>query len=237
MADVIRFDCYEADLSSGQLHRNGVKINLRDQSFQILVSLLERPGQVVTREELRRRLWRDEVFVNFENNLNTAIARLREALGDSADHPRFVETLPKYGYRFLAKVGVGAAPRPSPPRRARLVILPFVNLTGDSAQEYFSDAMTDEIITALASVAPEHLAVIARTTAMHYKGSHLDVARIGRELDIDYVVEGGVRRAEDYIAINVQLIDAHDQTHHFAKKYKGEMRDVFTLQDCIARAI
>jgi len=237
MGNIIRFDCYEADLSSGQLRKNGIKISLRDQSFQILVSLLECPGQVVTREDLRRRLWRDEVFVNYENNLNTAIARLREALGDSADHPRFVETLPKYGYRFLAKVAEGAVPVPSPPRRARLVVLPFVNLSGDSAQEYFSDAMTDEIITALASVAPEDLAVIARTTAMHYKGSHMDVARIGRELDIDYVVEGGVRRAEDHIVINVQLIQAGDQTHCFARKYDGGMRDVFTLPSYIAQAI
>ncbi len=236
MANVIRFDCFQADLSSGQLRKNGLKINLRDQSFQILVSLLECPGQVVTREELRRRLWRDEVFVNFENNLNTAIARLREALGDSADHPRFIETLPKYGYRFLAEVK-GAAPKPSSVRRSRLVVLPFVNLSGDSAQEYFSDAMTDEVITALASVAPEHLAVIARTTAMRYKGSHTDVARIGRELDVDYVVEGGVRCADDHLSINVQLIQTADQTHRFAKKYDSEMRDVFALQGCIAQAI
>ncbi len=237
MANVIRFDCYEADLASGQLRKNGVKINLRDQSFQVLVSLLECPGQVVTREKLRRRLWRDEVFVNFENNLNTAIARLREALGDSADHPRFVETLPKYGYRFLAKVAEGAAPVPSPPRRARLVVLPFLNLSGDSAQEYFSDAITDEIITALASVAPEHLAVIARTTAMHYKGSHVDVARIRRELDVDYLVEGAVRRTEDHIAINVQLIQASDQSHLFARKYNAVLRDLFAVENSIAQAI
>jgi adenylate cyclase len=81
------------------------------------------------------------------------------------------------------------------------------------------------------------LAAIVRTSAMHYKGSHLDVSGIGRELDIDYVVEGGVRRAEDDVAINVQLIHARDQTHHFAREYNGEMRDVFTLQDCIAQAI
>jgi TolB-like protein/Tfp pilus assembly protein PilF len=237
MPNIVRFDCYEADLASGQLRKRGTKIHLRDQSFQVLSVLLERPGEVVTREVLRRRLWRDEVFVDFDNNLNTAVARLREALSDSADHPRFIETLPKYGYRFLAEAAREVASVPSRSRRSRLVVLPFLNLSGDSAQEYFSDAMTDEIITALASVAPEHLAVIARTTAMHYKGSHLDVNRIGRELDIDYVVEGGVRRAEDHVAVNVQLIHARDQTHHFARKYNGEMRDVFTLQDCIAQAI
>ena len=235
---VVRFDPYEADLDSGQLRKGGVNIKLREQSFQVLAALLERPGQVVTREDLRRKLWQDDVFVDFENNLNAVIARLREALGDSAEHPRFIETLPKRGYRFIGQVSLlSSVAAEGPVTRARLVVLPFVNLSGDTAEEYFSDAMTDEIITALASLAPEHLAVIARTTAMHYKGSHLDVARIGRELDIDYVVEGGVRRAGDHIAINVQLIHARDQTHNFAKKYNGEMRDVFTLQDCIAQAV
>jgi TolB-like protein/Tfp pilus assembly protein PilF len=116
-------------------------------------------------------------------------------------------------------------------------VLPFVNLSGDPAQEYFSDAMTDEIITEFAKLAPEQLAVIARTTAMHYKGSHKDVGRIGRELSVDYVVEGGVRRNDDQVAINVQLIQTSDQTHLFAKKYDAEMHDVFSLHKCIAQAI
>jgi TolB-like protein/DNA-binding winged helix-turn-helix (wHTH) protein len=104
MPNILRFDCFGVDLSSGQLHKRGARIRLREKSFQVLAALLEHPGQVVTREELQRRLWREEVFVDFDNNLNTAIARLREALGDSADHPRFIETLPKHGYRFIAPV-------------------------------------------------------------------------------------------------------------------------------------
>ena len=100
MPSTVCFDCYEVDLPAGQLYKHGIRINLRDQSFQVLAMLLEHPGEVVTREDLRRQLWREEVFVDFDNNLNTAIARLREALNDSADHPRFIETLPKRGYRF-----------------------------------------------------------------------------------------------------------------------------------------
>jgi TolB-like protein/Flp pilus assembly protein TadD len=238
MSSVIRFGSFEVDLTSGQLHKHGVRINLRDKSFQVLASLLEHPGEVVTREELRHCLWNDGVFVDFDNNLNTAIARLREALGDSADHPRFVETLPKRGYRFLATVSERpSTPQPAATKRARLVVLPFLNLSGDPAQEYFSDAMTDEIITALATVAPEQLAVIARTTAMHYKGSHKDVARIGRELEVDYLVEGAVRRTEERVAINVQLIQVSDQTHLFARKYDAEMPDVFSLHGYVALAI
>jgi TolB-like protein/DNA-binding winged helix-turn-helix (wHTH) protein/Tfp pilus assembly protein PilF len=101
---VFRFGDYEAELESGELRKNGLRIHLREKSFQLLVALLEHPGEVVSREELRHRLWADEVFVDFDNNLNTAVARLREALNDAADHPRYVETLPKHGYRFIEMV-------------------------------------------------------------------------------------------------------------------------------------
>jgi TolB-like protein/DNA-binding winged helix-turn-helix (wHTH) protein/Tfp pilus assembly protein PilF len=150
MSSVVRFASYEVDLSAGQLRKRGVKINLRDQSFRVLASLLEHPGEVVTREELERRLWHGDVFVDFENNLNTVVARLREALCDSADHPRFIETLPKHGYRFIAKVwevdlerpatiSTVAALRPRPKGRgwiaalgavALLVTLVALNLSG-----------------------------------------------------------------------------------------------------------
>ncbi|MGA8865605.1 MAG: winged helix-turn-helix domain-containing protein, partial [Candidatus Sulfotelmatobacter sp.] len=213
MPNMVRFAGYEVDLSAGQLYKHGVKISLREKSFQVLVSLLEHPREVVTREDLRRQLWRDGVFVDFDNNLNTAIARLREALCDSADHPRLIETLPKRGYRFLESVSeLPLTPEKRTAKRARLIVLPFVNLSGDPAEECFSEAMTDEIITEFARLAPEQLAVIARTTAMHYKGSQKDVARIGRELGVDYVVEGSVRRMEDQAGVNVQLIQVSDQT-------------------------
>lgn len=238
MPNIVRFDCFEANLASGQLRKRGIRIALRDKSFQVLAALLEHPGDVVTREELQHRLWQGEVFVDFENNLNTAIARLRQALGDSAEHPRFVETLPRRGYRFLINVSEPPAPaEQNAVHRAKLAVLPFLNLSKNPGEEYFSDAMTDEIITALASLAPEQLAVIARTTAMHYKGSHKDLARIGRELSVDYVVEGGVRRAGGRIAINVQLIQISEQTHLFARRYEAEMRDVFSLQNSIAQAV
>ena len=191
---VIRFGEFEADLQAGCLFRGGAKVKLRHQAFTALSMLLERAGEVVTREELQRRLWPGNVFVDFEVGLNTIIVRLREALGDSAEHPRYIETLPKRGYRFLAAAEAATA-EPARERRVRLVVLPFSNVGGNPAEEYFSDTMTDEIITALCRVAPEPLAVIARTTAMHYKNSGKDVARIGRELGVDYVVEGGVHRS------------------------------------------
>jgi len=237
MSHLVRFDCFEADLAVGQLRKRGILIRLRDQPFQVLASLLEHPGQLVTRDDLRQRLWHDGVFVDFDNSLNIAVARLRTALSDSAAHPRFIETLPKRGYRFIAEAHPVLLPSAEDGRRTRLLVLPFVNLSGDPGEEYFSDAMTDEIITALASLAPEQLAVIARTTSMHYKGAHKDVGRIGHELAVDYVVEGGVQRGKDRMTVNVQLIQVRDQTHLFARKYDTEMHEVFKAHSCIAQAI
>ena len=238
MSDLLCFDGFEVDLAGGQVFKRGVRIGLRDQPFQVLASLLEHPGQVVTREDLRRRLWPADVVVDFDNNLNIAIARLRAVLGDSAENPRFIETLPKRGYRFIGDV----SPRPRPAqegltRRPRLVVLPFVNLSGDPGEDYVSDAVTDEVITEIAAVGAGHLGVIARTTAMRYKGAQKDVAQCGRELDVDYVVEGGVHREGDRISITVQLIRAADQTHLFARRYEAGLSDVFALRTRMANEI
>jgi TolB-like protein len=235
---IVGFGAYEVDPRAGELRKHGVKIKIREKSFDVLALLLEHPGEVVTREELRARLWPADVFVDFDNNLNTAVTRLREALSDSAEKPRFVETLPRRGYRFVAPLSTPARGAEGvASRKARLAVLPFDNLSGDPAQEYFSDGMTEELITELACLAPEQLGVIARTSAMHYKGSKKDVARIGRELDLDYVVEGSVRRADDRVRISAQLIKVSDQTHLWARSYEDELRDTFRLQSEVAQAI
>lgn len=231
MSDLLCFDCFEVDLSGGQVRKRGARIGLRDQPFKVLAALLEHPGQVVTREDLRRRLWPDDVVVDFDNGLNIAIARLRTALGDSAERPRFIETLPKRGYRFIGAV----SPRRMPPQagtagRPRLVVLPFLNLSGDPVEDFVSDAATDEIITELAALAPDHLGVIARTTAMRYKRARKDVAQCRRELNVDYVVDGGVHRTGDRLSITVQLVRAVDQTHLFARSYEAGVAEVFELR-------
>jgi DNA-binding winged helix-turn-helix (wHTH) protein/Tol biopolymer transport system component len=111
---VIRFGVFEVDLRSGELRKNGLKIKLQEQPFQVLVMLLRRPGEVVTREELQKAVWPADTFVDFDRGLNKTINKLREALGDTADNPRFVETLPRRGYRFIAPVDLGAVGEPSP---------------------------------------------------------------------------------------------------------------------------
>ncbi len=230
---IVRFDCFEVDLAAGELRKRGVRIRLRDQPWQVLAMLLERPGQVVTRDDLQRRLWPADVIVDVENNLNTAIGRIREALGDSAEHPRFIETLPRRGYRFVATVAHAAEPAP----QVRLLVLPFVNSGGDPSQDYFSDGVTDEIISELSTVAPARLAVIARTTAMHYKDTHKDIATIGRELTLDYVVEGSARRTGNRVALVVQLVRAGDQTHVFARRYEAEAGEIFGVERTVAQAL
>jgi len=116
--DVIRFGTFEADLRAGELRHNGVKIRLQEQPFQVLAMLLERPGEIVTREELHSRLWPADTFVDFDHGLNAAVKRLRDALGDSAENPRFIQTIPRRGYRFVAPVEkIEAAPTSAKPEQ------------------------------------------------------------------------------------------------------------------------
>jgi TolB-like protein len=242
LSGVYRFGAYEADTGARELRKHGVRIPLGQKPFDVLVALLERPGQVVTRKELRLCMWPTLRFLEFDDSINSAVHRLREALSDNTGQARFIETLPRIGYRFIARLD-----SPAPTREGafghtvRLLVLPLENLSGDPAQEYFSDGLTEEMITQLASLAPERLGVIARTSAMHYKGSRKTVAEIAHDLRVDYVLEGSVRRAGDHVRISTQLIRAADETHLWAKSYEGELRDVLRFQreasEVIARQI
>src|SRR2546425_5473682 len=107
---VLQFGAFEVDLRAGELRKSGARIKLQEQPFQILVMLLEKPGEVITREELQQKLWPADTFVDFDDGLNTAIKKLRDTLGDSADSPRFIETLPRRGYRFIYPVNGARAP-------------------------------------------------------------------------------------------------------------------------------
>jgi len=235
---IVCFGPFEADLRAGELRKSGNRVKLRDKSFNLLAMLLERPSEVVTRDELRMRLWPADVFVDFDNNLNTAVNRLREALGDSAEKPRYVETLPRRGYRFVAPVSAkSVSPGGIQTAYVKLVVLPFENLSGDPQQEYFSDGMTEELISKLACAAPKRMGVIARTSAMCYKGAQRDISQIGLELDVDYVVEGSVRRAGNRVRISAQLIKVDGQTHLWAQSYDSELRDALKLQNEVAQAI
>jgi len=202
----LRFDGYELDLRAGELRKQGTRLRLQGQPLQVLAILLTRAGDLVTREELRRKIWSANTFVDFDHSLHNAIARLRETLGDSAEKPRYIETLPRRGYRFIAQVELvdqAAAKLEASPSEVKsdsrqvqsLAVLPLQDLSGDSAHEYFADGMTEALITSLAKI--KALRVISRTSAMQYKGTHKTIPDIARELHVGAVLEGSVERSGD----------------------------------------
>lgn len=230
----IRFGIFEVESNSGELRKRGLRVKLQEQPFQVLLMLVDHPGDVVTREELRQKLWPADTFVDFDTGLNSAIMKLREALGDSADNPRFVETLPRRGYRFLAPIETTEPPGLLPQVKS-LAVLPLENLSGDSSQEYFADGMTDALITSLAQIGS--LRVISRTSMMHYKRIRKPLPEIARELNVEAVVEGTVLRSGDRVRIQAQLIDARTDTHLWAEKYERGLGDILLLQSELAQAI
>src|SRR6184192_3713242 len=187
----VRFGDFELDQDTGELRRGGVKIRLQEQPLQMLQILLEQPGKMVAREELQKRIWSSDTFVDFDHGINNAIKRLREALADTAETPRYIETLPRRGYRFIKSVN--AVAQPGPGRIRSVAVLPLENLSGDPEQEYFADGLTESLITSLAKVSA--LRVVSRTSAMQYKSvRNKSVSEIARELGVDAVVEGTVQR-------------------------------------------
>ena len=226
LSSPIRFGVFEANLHAGELRREGVKVKLQEQPFRVLAVLLEHAGQLVTRDEFQRRVWATDTFVDFERGLNKAINRLRDALGDSAESPKFIETLPRRGYRFIARVLR---------RIDSVAVLPFENLSGDPNQEHWADGMTEELITRLARLSG--LRVISRTSVMRFKDGRIALPEIARQLDVDVVIEGSVVLADRRMRITVQVVDACSDQHLWAETYERELGDVLTLQGQIAQAI
>src|SRR6266498_1660250 len=350
---VIRFGPYEADLHTRELRKHGLRLKLQEQPFQVLAMLLARPGELVTRDEIRSTLWPKDTFIDFDHGLNAAVRRLRDALNDKAETPRFVETLPRRGYRFIGsveKLGIevqpetgvlasptvaierateaGASPaqeiaqqkvvddrrdtesevtiaaesgaavaqtetpptstrqtaRPSAsiprqlisqraqeargPKRVKvliaaivmlavvvaafvaieignerakqpairsLAVLPLQNLSGDPAQEYLADGMTEELIGRLAGI--RNLRVISRTSVMRFKNTRVSVPEIARILGVDAMVEGSVMREGDRIRVHAQLIRAANDSHFWSESYDRELQNVLAMNAEVAQAI
>ncbi len=220
-----RFGPFEIDLEGRRLLKSGKAITLREQSFQVLAALMERPGEIVTREELRKRLWSSDTFVDFEVALNSAVSRLRDALGDSANSPSFIETIPKRGYRFVAPI----------PKRPALAVMPFVNQTGDAKDEYFSDGLTDELIRGLSRI--QGLRVTAGSVVFRFKGQRCDARQIGKELGVEAVLEGSVWRTGDRIRISVNLVGVKDGFNLWAQRFNSNLDDVLSIQDEVCSAV
>ena len=283
-----RFGPFQLDTQFGQVSKDGIVLKLQGQPVQILEILLAKPGELVTRDELRQRLWASDTFVDFDHSLNTAIKKLRQALNDEADTPRYIQTLPKRGYRFIAPVEgsdvsfahpsdptppseqtIGQSARwrlisrpalmvavmavtsltavttllwrssrtTAVPSRVMLAVLPFDNLGSDPSQDYFAEGMTEELITQLGGWNPDRLGVIARTSSGIYKRGDKTVAQVGRELGVNYVVEGSARREGRQVRIAAQLIQVRDQTHLWTKEYDRDQPNVLALESEVAADI
>lgn len=274
---IYRFGSFEFHSLTGELRKDGMRVHLEGQPVVILAMMLDRPNELVTREDFQKKLWPSDTFVDFEQSLNAAIRRLRSVLDDSAESPRYIETLARRGYRWIAPLRdepptptpevVPAHPRSTSRRMAAwlvlaactvaatifltynglrsrpgghtvmLVVLPFQNLSEDPQQEYFADGMTEEMITQLGSLNPEQLGVIARTSALQYKTSHKNAGVIARELNVNYLLEGSVRRYEQRIRVTAQLIQASDQAQIWADSYDSDIGDILKVQSEVAGAI
>jgi TolB-like protein len=210
--------------------------------MDLLILLVKHRNELVSRSDIVGRLWGEDVFVDVETGVNTAISKVRQALRDSTGSPRFVETVSGKGYRFIAtvtsassegrKTEPGAAPQTlaQPESRVMLAVLPFENLSNNPDQEYFSDGLTEETISYLGRITPEHMGVIARTTSMAYKRTAKSIREIGIELGVDYILESSVRREDDRVRITSQLIRVKDQTHLWASSYDRELTGVLAIQ-------
>lgn len=290
-----RFGSFELDPRSGELRGAGGLLRLQEQPLQVLLFLIERQGEVVTRDELRQRLWPDDTFVDFEHGLHAAVSRLRDALGDESERPTYVETLPRRGYRLLVPADAlestrtaapltpppsdgtdrsaltphppprGAArgarrlralaaalvlvvaagfvawriarPRPSAASPVRLAVLPFDNFTGDDDQQFFVDGLHEELTYRLGQIQPRQLAVIGRTSVLRYKGSPTTIATVARDLAVDYVLEGSVRRSAPRVRITAQLIRGSDQSHVWTESYERDWNDLLAIQKDIGARV
>jgi TolB-like protein/DNA-binding winged helix-turn-helix (wHTH) protein/Flp pilus assembly protein TadD len=280
----LRFRDCELDADEFVLSRAGRRLRLERKPMELLILLAEKQGQLLKREEIIEKIWGKDLFFDAENGINNAIRKIRSALNDDSEQPRFVETAVGKGYRFVAPVEhvaeTGSSPAPAPegirrwPRSGRrlawipglvaialvaaafalnvprvrnwnvgwgvppihsIAVLPLENLSGDPAQDYFADGMTDALITELAQFSS--LRVISRTSAMHYKGSHQPLPEIAKELNVDAVVEGAVSRSGNRVRITAQLLEARSDRHLWAKAYERDIREIESLQQNVADSI
>ena len=281
---MVRFERFTFDPRTGELREDsGAVVKLRRQLSCVLSMLTSRAGEIITREELRLALWGERTVVDFDAGLNFCIKRLRVALQDDADAPRFIETLPKRGYRFIAALTpcdtakpvtgnfgatadmsrqlpasrrklialvtgaaillavaaystLGLLVHPERTDRLRLVVVPFDNLSGDATSDYVIDGLTDDMITQLGRLAPEQLGVIASISSMQYKSSGKSAARLGRDLQVGYVLTGSVRSV-DPLHVNVQLVRTADETQLWAESYDRPFANVYAMQRDIAQNV
>jgi len=222
------------DPSLNSMSCEGRTVRLEPKMMGVLLCLAQHPGETLSKEQLFQAVWPNIVVT--EDVLTRCIAELRRAFSDDARNPRIIETISKRGYRLVASVSaLPAASAPAPPESDSIVVLPFINMSADPENEYFADGITEEIIDALAQI-PE-LRVVARSSAFCFKGKHIDPRIVGEQLRVRTILEGSVRKADNRLRITAQLVSAADGYHFWSERYDRELKDVFAIQEEIARAI
>ena len=251
-ARVVRFGPFELDVRAGELRRRGRKMLLQEQPFQILLMLLERPGDVVLREEIRKRLWPNDTFVQFAPSINAAMQRLRDALGDTANQPRYIETVARRGYRLLGRVeanhndaGLRVGETNSKPSMSTsivrskalssIAVLPFKNAGRDADGDYLSEGITENIINSLSKIA--RLRLTPRSTVFRYRKKVTNPQAIGRELEVEAVLVGRVTQHDGALVVSAELIDTSQGSQLWGERYNRRLADLYEVEEEIAKKI
>jgi len=230
---VLRFDVFELDTGSGELRKNGDRVKLPPQPFRVLELLIRRGGEVLTRADIRERIWSDS-FVDFEQGLNFCIRQIREALGDTADAPRFIETLPRRGYRFLLPVETHP-PEERQTIRRRLIVLPFRMLRADPATDFLAFSLPEALTTSLSAL--KSLVVRSSLAASRFAAGTQDLKTVAAEAEVDLIVTGTLLSAGDEIRVTAQLTEAGTGTLLCPFSTQTSIGHVFRLQDELTECI
>jgi TolB-like protein/Flp pilus assembly protein TadD len=249
---IYEFEEYSLDAARQELRRGSELIAVEPQVIDLLHYLVCNRERVVTKDDLIANVWGGRIVS--DSTLTSRVTAARQAIGDSGKDQRLIRTVARKGLRFVGEVeerqsstalnaGMGSrgvqhdatAPAPGLPDKPSIAVLPFANMSGDPAQEYFSDGITEDIISALSRF--RWFFVIARNSTFAYKGQAVDVKHIGRELGVHYVLEGSVRKSGQRIRVPCQLIDALSGSHIWVERFDRELIDIFALQDEITASI
>ena len=252
MARSLRFQSFTLDLQRLCLRGSAGEVDLRPKSFEVLRYLAEHAGRVVPKEEVIKAVWPDVTVT--DESLTRCISEVRRAIGDEAQ--QIIKTVSRRGYLFESpdlasdhaenapdteaasspqRRGMGLAAQPSSPNRPSIAVLPFANMSGDPEQEYFSDGITEDIITDLSKISG--LFVVARNTTFTYKGKAVNVRQVSEDLNVRFILEGSVRKAASRVRITAQLVEGRDGGHLWADRYDRDLSDIFMIQDEITRTI
>ena len=233
----IRFGEFELNEQTFELRRNGTLTRLQQQPARVLAFLLNHRGSLVTREQIRLAIWGEDTFVDFEQGLNFCIRQIRLALNDQVEHPLYIETLPRLGYRFIGEIGKSSDGEQAPAeKRIRIAVAPIEDLSGQS-EIYFAAGLTEDMISALSRIDPARLRVTAIPKLERGNASATDIARLQRQLNLDYLLRGSVRRSAGKLRISAQLHDLRDKSVLWSDTYNRNAADLLAVQEEVTQRV